>query len=309
MTMTSPDRGTAVAAHCNATAFVFVPNLCNAACDFCYVRPGLVREARASKVVLRRARAAAEALAGLGFREVRFTGGEPTIFANLSELIRPFLEQDLRYRILTNAIEVDARMPFFERHPPERFTISVHDTDHPESVFGVPISKARWAENRRKLVSVSDVEATFVLTDPEHDAPTVHRAIGDLAAEGVKHVKLILENSRQQDAEAFGQLAARLRETWSGAFETFRFSATWATTCQLPVKAFPAVELGRGVAYSCCVQVGDRRLPAGHSSALSDDPDAARQAIGDVVEFARSYHSPLLPCSAGSRFCPIALDQ
>lgn len=306
---TSPDRGTAVAAHSNATAFIFVPNLCNAACDFCYVRPGLSHQARASKVVLRRARAAAEALAGLGFREVRFTGGEPTIFANLSDLVRPFLEHELRYRILTNAIDVDARIPFFERYPPERFTISVHDTSNPASVFGVPLSKARWAENRRKLVSISDVEATFVLADPKHDAPTVYRAIDDLASEGVKHVKLILENSRQQDAEAFEQLAAGLREAWSGAFETFRFSATSATTCRLPVKAFPAVELGRGAVYSCCVQIGDRCLPDGHSSALPDDADAARQAIGDVVESAMSYRSSLLPCSEGSRFCPIALDQ
>ncbi|MCR6487200.1 radical SAM protein [Amycolatopsis sp. OK19-0408] len=307
MTMASPERATTVSAHCNATAFVFVPNLCNAKCDFCYVQPGFTHQARASKVVLRRARAAAEALAGLGFREVRFTGGEPTLFANLPEIIQPFLDLGLRYRVLTNAIDVDARIPFFEHHPPERFTISVHDTHAPERFFGVPISKSRWSRNRRKLAAIAEVEATFVVTNPRNDKRVVGRALEDLAEEGVKHIKLILENSRQSEARDFDRLAADLKQDWSGTFDTFRFTSTSTTACRLSEKAFPALELGRGEVYSCCAQVGDKHLLDGHRSALPEDPESARQAVSDVITTAMSYREAALPCSEGTRFCPIAL--
>ncbi|WP_290058954.1 radical SAM protein [Amycolatopsis solani] len=309
MATTSPGTGTAAAAHSNETAFVFVPNLCNAACAFCYVRPSLSREAHASKLVLRRARAAAEALAGLGFREVRFTGGEPTIFANLPEIIEPFLEFDLQYRVLTNAIDVEAQLPFFSRHPPERFTISVHDTADPSSTFGVSMSREQWAENRRKLVSISEVEATFVLADAAHEESIVHHAIGELANDGIRHIKLILENSHQQNSQIFSKVANNLRKEWNDTFETFRFTATEAVTCKLPDRAFPSIELGRGAVYACCVQVGDRHLPSGHFSRFATDVDAARKAIDSVITSARSYRTSFLPCSEGSRFCPIALDQ
>ncbi|RSD22810.1 radical SAM protein [Amycolatopsis eburnea] len=309
MATTSPGTATAVATHGNGTAFVFVPNLCNAACAFCYVQPGLSRAAHASKLVLRRARVAAEALAALGFREVRFTGGEPTIFANLPEIIEPFLDSGLRYRVLTNAIDIEAQLPFFGHHPPERFTISVHDTTDPSSTFGVPISPGRWAENRRRLASISEVEATFVLSDAAHEESVVHHAIGELADDGVRHIKLILENSHQQDAEIFSKVAGNLRKEWGASFKTFRFTETRALICKLPDRAFPSIDLGHGAVYACCVQVGDRHLPSGHFSTFTADVDAARNAIGSVVTSAMAFRAAFLPCSGGSRFCPIALDQ
>ncbi|WP_439378214.1 radical SAM protein [Amycolatopsis lexingtonensis] len=309
MATTSPSTATAVATHSNGTAFVFVPNLCNAACAFCYVHPSLSREAHASNLVLRRARATAEALAALGFREVRFTGGEPTIFANLPEIIEPFLEFGLRYRVLTNAIDIDAQLPFFEHHPPERFTISVHDTADPSSVFGVSISREHWADNRRKLASISEVEATFVLADAAHEESVVHHAIGELARDGVHHIKLILENSRQQDAQIFSKVVSNLRREWGETFRTFRFTAPGAVACKLPERAFPSVDLGRGAVYACCVQVGDRQLPSGHFSTFTADVDATRRTITSVIESAMTHRASVLPCSAGSQFCPIALEQ
>jgi hypothetical protein len=299
-----------IAEHCGFTAFAFVPNICNAACSFCYVHPSLAANARASHAVLERAAVAAEVLSALGFEEVRFTGGEPTLFSNLDELIQPFLEQGLKYRVLTNAIKIADHLPFFRESPPVRFTISVHDTVHPEDVFDVAIDADSWESNRRQLAQICDVEATLVIQDPMLGRLRAHRALEDLASDGVAHIKLILENSQQVSAtSSFNDLACVLRDTWGTLFQSFRYTDTKQCSCRLKDKGFPSIDLGSSTIFACCVQVGDRTIPAGHSSSLPITAGAAIDTFVAVIENSRGWTTPNLPCDAGHSFCPLGLAK
>lgn len=301
--------GRSIAEHCNGVAFVFVPNICNAACPFCYVQPSLSATAHASRSVLERAAKTAAALATMGFEEVRFTGGEPTTFRNLDAIITPFLDQGLGYRILTNGLDVNAQIEFFRAAPPRRFTLSIHDTRDPSSVFNVPVDATSWASNRRRLAEIAEVEATVVVWKHLSDVEAVHHTLEDLANDGVSHIKLILENSRQRtDAAAFAKYARGLYAEWAEHFRSFRFTDVGQSGCRLREKGFPAVDLGRGTVYSCCVQVGDRRIPSGYAEEFRSDVAKVGPAIASVVERGRGG-ADVLPCSASATFCPLGLTQ
>lgn len=299
---------TPVAMHCDRTAFVFLPNLCNAKCEFCYVRPAFSQAAHASKAVLKRAQVTAEALSILGFSTVRFSGGEPTLFDNLSEVVRPFIDRGLTYRVLTNGIDVDHCLEFFTAQPPDRFTLSVHTTSRPEAVFGVPVTIEQLAENRRLLSQIARVEATIVVEDVHADWKSIEMTLAQLKEDGVDWVKLILENSVQtRDGGTFLTQAHRIRDHWKGEFRSMRISDTHQDSCKLTQKGFPAIELGRGLIYACCVQVGDRPVVDGYSEPLLASGVATAASIQRLIERSTLVESGELPCSAADRFCPLAL--
>lgn len=299
---------TAVAAHCAYSAFIFVPNVCNARCAFCYVRPAYSNSANASEVVINRAKLAAEALTALGFRSVRFTGGEPTLFANFSEIVHPFLERGLTYRVLTNGINLDNCIDFFSLHPPERFTISVHTAMRPGEIFGVPISTQVLAENRRMLAQIAAVEATIVLEDAGECWGELNETLAALEREGVLYIKLILENSLQfREAVSFSGLVHRVSKIWGDRFRSLRFTDPRQHSCKLSTKGFPAIDLGRGVTYACCVQVGDRPVVQGYAEDLPATAAEAIESIARLVGHSVIAEPPSLPCAAGTLFCPLAL--
>lgn len=305
--MTNTERAAVI--HANSTAFVFVPNVCNASCDFCYVRPKLAQLARASSAVLARAETAAEALRVVGMSEVRLTGGEPTIIENLADVVTHFTDRGMRYRILSNAIDIDRHLDFFEACPPQRFTISVHSTRDPKSFFGVPVSTSKLARNRRRLAAICDVEATLVVERPDDCSSTLHASLEDLAQDGVKHVKVILENSRQTQSAAFTESMRRLSLTWSNQFSSFRYTDPRQVSCKLSQKAFPSIDLGSGRAYACCVQVGDRYVPDGLVTTLPRSADAAARRLTLLLRDSMKVKKDNRPCSEGTSFCPLSLTQ
>jgi hypothetical protein len=181
---------------------------------------------------------------------------------------------------------------------------------HPEAVFGVPIDADTWSRNRQKLAGITDVEATMVIQDAALGRNGADRTLSDLEADGVLHIKIILENSRQGiNDSAFDGLGHELVRSWRNRFRTIRFTDTKQRTCRLSEKAFPAIDLGRSGIFACCVQVGDRILPTGYSGQLPADVDAAAVELASVVESARAMRPNVLPCDAGTSFCPIGLAR
>lgn len=295
--------------HSNRTAFLFVPNLCNAACAFCYVRPSFARHAKASQRVVARGEVVASALHKLGFAEVRLTGGEPSLFANLDEVLDPFLRRGFKYRLLTNGLALMSQAELLERHPPKRVTLSVHSTRTPSEFFGVAVDVDHLRDTRRWIASISELEATLVVNDPNTAEPDLAMSLAELRADGVKHIKIIQENSTQKDhSREFLQLTARLNLTWRGRFDSIRVTRTSQRRCLLDRKAFPSFELGTGQMFACCVQVGDRTVPDGYSLAIPSDTDAVAADIERLVEHARTIDAGHFPCAEASVYCPLALQ-
>ena len=70
----------------NKHLFTFLPNLCNSACDFCYVEPIVGKSAKLSKKLLENFETLIKQAKEIGFETIRITGGEPLIFSNFFEI-------------------------------------------------------------------------------------------------------------------------------------------------------------------------------------------------------------------------------
>lgn len=299
---------TSVSGHCGGAAFIFVPNLCNAACSFCYVKPTYTTSAVLPRQTIIRASQVARALSELGFSEVRFTGGEPTVFQNLPSLVNAFTDAGLKYRVLTNGIEADRHMEYFRENPPTRFTISLHSLTAPEAKFRVDIDEFGMTRNRQALARVAPLECTLVVEDVLAERCDVESTCSELASEGVAHVKVILENSHQvNQSDLFRTLMAGLARRYSQKFETFRWTDTSVTECRLREKAFPAIDLGRSRLFACCVQVGDRNVMDGLSAPIPEGEEEIASVMRSLIVKAKAHSASKFACEAAASNCPLAL--
>lgn len=303
---------TVAASHARGVAFAFVPNVCNAKCQFCYVRPRYAESATLSRRALLTARSLATAMADLSFQEVRFTGGEPLMFSNFPEAVTPFIDLGLRYRVLTNGFDVDRHLGFLQRRPPSHVTLSVHSTTDASTFFGTPVDHPDLRRSRRDLVAITTVEATMVVHPARYDPSDLDRSIAELAEDGVAHLKVILENVPGIDGhlDRFSEITRAVEERWRDSFDTVRSSDPGLSRCRLPDKSFPSVLLDSGIAHACCVQVGTRpQTVRGVAQAPLTDVEGIRARLEAITEDARSTSLSTLPCGAFYDACPLALRQ
>ena len=300
--------------HFNFVAFLFVPNVCNARCEFCYVAPRFSESARFPRAMLEKISVLAEGLSAWGFREVRLTGGEPLVFDNIAEAVSRITSAGLRYRLLTNGINLPSFADTALSCPPCHITISVHDIRDQEQTFGVAVDSDSILRSISRLAPHVPIECTIVVERCDWSA--VDNTLGRLAAAGVAGAKLILANvpgSRSRRA-AFDDLAALAHAKYSSAYKVLRSSRTDAHSCRLTEKGFLSIDLPSMQAYACCVQpgeapevTGDCGLPmrtvAGGRGDISLGYDPL--VIIELAAAARAVNG--FPCTAHYGACPIAL--
>ncbi|WP_404353074.1 radical SAM protein [Phycicoccus jejuensis] len=294
-------------------AFVFVPNLCNAACSFCYVAPKFTESAHLSPVVMRRAGNFAETLEEMGCEEVRFTGGEPLLFANFAALVSIFISRGFKYRILTNGLCVEPHLDYLTAAPPEQVTISVHDTHIPSIAFGVQVDNGTLSKNRRALAQITTVEATIVMSPNRPSTFTVRslrKTLRELKADGVRRIKLIFENTFGSAGalQQYESLAQEIATEWGPHFDDIRRTDAHEHKCKLRSKGFLSLDLGRGTATACCVQMGDATVPTAFTMQMEATQKDAQRLSGMTLRAAKeAARGQRLPCTSHYGGCPLAL--
>jgi hypothetical protein len=297
----------------NRVIFFFVPNVCNARCEFCYVAPRFTESARLPDAMLTRASQVAVALKSWGFDEVRITGGEPLVFDNYTELVRRVTDAGLKYRLLTNGINLGANVDFALAHPPVQITVSVHDPATLHETFGVPVDGAEIIDSISRLSARIPVECTIVLEGAERGS--IDATLVRLASAGVARVKLLLANvpGSADGRETFRSIAQRAQAKHGHLFRSLRFSATEPRPCGLARKGFLSLDLPSMRIYSCCVQLGEPASVVGaHSGSFRSAADAAfdpTQAQAEIVRMAEVALAVTdYPCTAHYCACPISLE-
>jgi organic radical activating enzyme len=301
-------------AHFNRIVFLFVPNLCNASCQFCYVAPRFTESARFPPAMLRKAAILADALASWGFQEVRLTGGEPLIFANITEAVRRITSAGLGYRLLTNGIKLPVFTDFLLSNPPTQITVSVHDINNQGSVFGVHVDTNAILESIGRLASSIRVECAIVVE--QADWPAMDATLARLAGLGVAQVKLILANVPGISArrESFAELVATARAKYQPLFRWLRASDLDHVSCRLTGRGYLSVDLASMRAYACCVQPGEApeligdcgsvmRPSAGGAGGPGYDPTVITDLAGAALRVTG------FRCSAHYGACPISLRE
>ncbi len=296
----SPGATGEILRYCRGKLFLFMPNVCDAECAFCYVAPTRVETARVPAGVLDRAMALFAGLAHKGLREVRITGGEPLVFQNLPDLVAELRARGLAWTLLTNGIRLKASLGWLIEHRPSKITVSVHSLRQAASVFGRPMPVDEIVDAITTLVR-HDIPVSATIVGLPAVLGDLHDTLSGLEAAGVREYKLIHPNdSRFPVAPAeFRATARRARQALSPA-SRLRVSDTTATGCLLRRQGELSVTLPRFEWSWCCATVGTDSL--GVARTVHDFEQVARSLSDRIGAIAG------LPCHHQG-FCPIALAE
>jgi hypothetical protein len=295
-------RTNSVSSYFRKLFFLFVPNVCDAACDFCYIRPLQGSSGHLAPGVLRRAQRFLQEFRQCGFAEVRFTGGEPLVFDNIAELFSLASEDGLRYTLLTNGINLRQHLTYFEGNPPSKVTVSVHSLRSIGAIFGVERDPEVLTETLQALRELDiPVAATLVLDSVTRS--DLEATITQLREVGVRDVKLIAPNVVGADPRQIGldlAWAAATSIAILGDGARVRHSSL-TTLCLLKDEATISVQLPSGNVGVCCATVGDWE-PVG---------DMMNSELPVILAQAQTLglSAGPLPCAAHYGACPIALES
>lgn len=283
--------------------FLFVPNACNARCSFCYVRPVFTGKARLSDAALLKVRGLLQNMCSHGFEEVRITGGDPTVFANLPDLISILTELRLTYTLLTNGFNSKILSQCSDIQKPKKVTVSFHSFARYADIFGVEAKWTTGAESVGALVNdhVDVCVSSVVTADIANEQLQV---LDYFYCMGVRDFKLIFPNlpgEVQRSEEAFTELANTLahekQHRWQGA--RIRMSDLAQQSCLLRYRGYLSFAMPSCEVYDCCINVGNQE--AEKLSAVANLPIVLTKLRERGHRFAD------IPCQSHTGACPIAL--
>ncbi|MBL9028337.1 MAG: radical SAM protein [Myxococcales bacterium] len=173
---------------------------CNLGCSYCTITPAMRRRALPTARV---AAALSEAF-DAGYRDVAFTGGEPTIFEDLPRLVR--LARSLGYehvKVASNGLRY-AHEPYLDllvRSGVDRFHVSVHAPS--DAAYDATVRREGAAALRQRAIEAlvrRDLDPTADLILKEDTYREVGAWIASLHALGVRRFALWLLSLTDQAA-------------------------------------------------------------------------------------------------------------
>ncbi|MFO0550519.1 MAG: radical SAM protein [Polyangiaceae bacterium] len=179
---------------------------CNLACSYCTITRAMrERSIPANRVALEIDRAAAR-----GYRDVAFTGGEPTIFKELPALVRHARRRGFEHvKVASNGLRY-AHAPYLDHLVEagvDRFHVSIHarsDADYERVVRREDTAKLRRAALENLVARGLDPVADLIVKNDTKDELT--EWIEDLRALGLRRFALWLVSLTDENAANVEQL-------------------------------------------------------------------------------------------------------
>jgi cyclic pyranopterin phosphate synthase len=165
---------------------------CNVACTYCTIDPAM----RARFVPMARVAEAIDRAAARGYREIAFTGGEPTIRDDLPALVRHARRRGYEHvKVASNGLRYAhaAYLDHLVKAGVDRFHVSMHavgDTDYDATVRREGAAALRREAIRNLVERGLDPVADLILE--ERTYRDLDRWIDDLLAQGVRRFALWL---------------------------------------------------------------------------------------------------------------------
>ncbi len=279
--------------------FIFLPNICNASCYFCYVEPTFAHKGVLTPQLLGAFDKFVALSSQLGFREYRFTGGEPLIFDNFEEIIAILNKYDVDYTLLSNGLNLHKYSSFLKAYKPKKVSISYHSLENYAKIFGVKHDRISIEKEIVELQSASIPVSITMLLLPEN-LNEIQLVVSHFAALGVKAFKFIYPNTSK--ALEYFEVYKKITQTITYDKDIiFRITDDQMHTCMLKDRGFLSVSMPHFDAYSCCITVGEGdKYPIG---------EITKSNISDVLLriFDHSQNMSSFPCKSYLPFCPIGL--
>jgi molybdenum cofactor biosynthesis enzyme MoaA len=279
--------------------FLFVPNVCNSKCSFCYGKPKFSKYAVLSDCILNRTYEIVDAARNIGFNEFRITGGEPLLFENISELFSIFKEKNVSYTLLTNSMNIQKYFELFKNNEPKKITISYHSKTHYNSVFGIEYNTDLLDQNIRELCK-RKINLTISILFLDENKREILSHILHLKSLGVKSIKLIYPSDNKIRMNFKREFIESIEKVTSIEGIDIRYSELNANMCSMVNRGFLSFHLDQNKIYGCCNSIFNERFISSINSF-----DSLKTTIWNFYNEAQILTE--FPCKNYVEYCPIAI--
>jgi MoaA/NifB/PqqE/SkfB family radical SAM enzyme len=197
---------------------------CNLACTYCTITEEMRRRALPTERVAREI----DRAAGRGFRDIAFTGGEPTIRADLQTLVKYAKKRGFEHvKVASNGLRY-AHAPYLEMLVAagvDQFHVSMHAMD--DAAYEETVQREGTAALRRQAIEnlvARGLDPVADLILKEDTYRDVRRWVERLHASGVRKFRLWLVSLTDQNARNTHQLPrlGDVAREAQGAFDAAR---------------------------------------------------------------------------------------
>lgn len=237
--------------------FLFLHELCNANCYFCYLDPSKVKNIDLNKNILLNIDTLFKSLKVNHFREIRISGGEPLIYSNFSEIIALVNKYQFEYTLLTNGIELKNNIQLLTMNKPKKITISFHTIQNTKEIYQIEDYKSDDIIKNIKLLILERINITISILVLEENFEEITDIITMFHGIGVKEFKIIYPNHENINDSRINhfQLIKRNIQKLKFSDTIFRYSCIEKSPCQLNKRGFISGYLsGNNIKLSkCCL--------------------------------------------------------
>jgi MoaA/NifB/PqqE/SkfB family radical SAM enzyme len=283
--------------------FVFLPNICNAACDFCYIEPALTnRNIILGKERLEKLDFFVRRFSQLGFEDFRITGGEPMIFEDINDLFDIFEKYKVKCSILTNGSKLNLINSTERMDLISNITISFHSYEKYSEIFGPNLNKDVIIGNIKNLLKLKYKVTVTILLLPINSLEII-QLIQFFVNLGVENFKFLYPN----DSIIKDSLLVKYKDIIQNIKLRFpkiliRFNNSNQLKCHLNDRGLISYNLTSNSLYSCCVVV-----PYGERS---ETENGILNLFKTLQEFyINGLKTTKYPCISHVNYCPISLTQ
>lgn len=281
--------------------FLFVPNICNSKCSFCYAEPKFSKHAILSDYILSRADEFINVAKNIGFYEFRVTGGEPLLFENISELFSIFKKKDISYTLLTNGMNIQKYFEIFKNNRPKKITISYHSKICHNGIFGIEYNTDLLDDNIRELCRMGiNLTVTILFLEKNKDEILSH--VLHLKSLGIKSIKLIYPNDKNIKMYLKNEFMKTIEYLTSIKGIEVRYSELKSCSCNMVSRGFLSFSLSQNKIYGCCNSIYNQKFISSINSF-----DNMSTTLWDFYNTAQVLNE--FPCKNHVEFCPIALNS
>jgi len=282
--------------------FVFVPNVCDAQCYFCYIEPSLSKAASYSDSLLYNFAKFITISKEIGFNEFRFTGGEPLLFDNFDELVKIIAYQKVEYTLLTNGIKLYKHLDIILSKRPKKITISYHSKKEYEKIYGVSNDLPLMETSIKKIIQEKIPISITILLLPENLSEIIS-LIKYLIGIGIKSFKFVYPNFKVMKMTLWDNFSGTIKKLNFSNDITFRFSDSTIHHCMLKDRGFISLATPDLNVYNCCTTVSYAKPYSVSDLTIETLQHALRQIYLDTRNLTK------FPCKSYLPFCPIALKS
>lgn len=277
--------------------FVFLPNICNSSCYFCYVSPTKVSKVQLSDNVVENFEILATQSKKIGFETIRITGGEPLVFTNIDKIIQILKSNNLNYTLLSNGQNLFKYFNLISSYLPKKITISFHSVKYYNEIFKNEINFEELFKIL-KILQLKNIEICISILFLNENKDEIKELTNYLYKNNIHNIKIIYPNNYLFDLfKEFQEISIE------SSFDQIRITDFNQKKCLLNYRGFLSVNINNLSVYNCCVNIGERN----NETICTKNNFNLEEIV--IKQYTENIKIKSFPCTTNLKTCPLALKS